>query len=320
MALEAQVHGLLLVDKPRGVSSHDVVARARRALQTRRIGHTGTLDPMATGLLVLAVGEGTKLVAYLTEHDKRYECTVQLGTTTDSLDADGTITERAAVPALSREALDQACRELEQCPFQVPPMVSAVRVDGERLYKRARRGEVLELAPRPVRLHQARVVHVEAECVSVDVACGKGFYVRAFARDLAQRLGTVGHLSALRRTQVGDDAVSGAVTWARLDQASRGDEPSRADVLLHVIPLSEACARLPTVHLDAVGIDHARHGRAVPLANVLDVLPAPDQPVVLRDHSETPIAIARLVGEAIVVSRGFVSTAAVSEEESVDGL
>jgi len=292
------------------------VARARRALQTRRVGHTGTLDPMATGLLVLAVGEGTKLVAYLTEHDKRYECTVQFGTTTDSLDADGTTTERAAVPQLSREALEHACRELEQCSFQVPPMVSAVRVDGERLYKRARRGEVLELAPRPVRLHQARVVHVDADSVAVEVACGKGFYVRAFARDLAQRLGTVGHLSALRRTQVGDDAVDSAVTWTQLDQASRGDESSREDVLLRVLPLSAACARLPTVHLDVVGIDHARHGRAVPVANVLDALPAADQPVVLRDLDETPIAIARLVGEAMVVSRGFVSPAAVSGAES----
>lgn len=298
--------GLLLVDKPRGLSSHDVVARARRALQTKRIGHTGTLDPMATGLLVLAVGEGTKLVAHLTEHDKRYACTIQLGVETDSLDADGAITSTAPVPAWDEATLRAACDVLERRTLQVPPMVSAVRVNGERLYERARRGEVIEVAARQVTLHRIEVMSFDATTISLQVHCGKGYYIRALARDLALELGTVGHLTQLRRTQVGEDLVSAAVAVPLLEQAGRGDEAARSAVRAELIALPQAVRRMRTLKPSALGLDHARHGRVVP-RECIDVPLDDGQTVVLLDTHDVPVAIGTVHADGIKILRGFVS-------------
>ncbi len=300
------MHGLLLVDKPRGLSSHDVVMRARKALQTRRIGHTGTLDPMATGLLMLAIGEATKLVAYLTEHDKRYTCTVAFGTATDSLDADGEITERAAVPALDAAFLSAACRSLEAQTLQVPPLVSALKVDGERLYQRARRGDVIELAPRSVVLHSLVVTAVRTTEIDLAVHCGKGFYVRSLARDLATKLGTVGHLTALRRTHVGVDDVASAVPGAMLDRATRGDAEARVMLRSRLTGLQAACARLPQVSLSAAGVDHARHGRAFSVDHLAQPWPVMGAAAVLLDHAGTPLAIGRMTDDVVTIARGFV--------------
>lgn len=297
--------GLLLVDKPRGVSSHDVVAQVRRALWTKRVGHTGTLDPMATGLLVLAIGEGTKLVAHLTEHDKRYECTVQFGVETESLDADGAPTNTAPVPMLEPAVLERLCRELQVKTTQVPPMISAIRVDGERLYKRARRGEVIDVPPRNVVLHALSVHAVREHEIDLGVHCGKGFYVRALARDIAYALGTVGHLTMLRRTHVGEDDVANAVDRMALDAASRGDELSRALIRQRVIPLSEACRRMPSVNLTAAGIEHAIHGRAVPFDCLNDPTPERDLVVALFDDDARPIALGQVTEDAIKIMRGF---------------
>ena len=297
--------GLLLVDKPRGVSSHDVVAQVRRALWTKRVGHTGTLDPMATGLLVLAVGEGTKLVAHLTEHDKRYACTVQFGVETESLDADGAPTNTAPVPTLDRAALEKLCSEFETKTSQVPPMISAIRVDGERLYKRARRGEVIDVPPRNVILRALRLRAVRECEIDLDVHCGKGFYVRALARDIAHALGTVGHLTMLRRTHVADDDVANAVDRAVLDAASRGDEAARALIRQSMILLPDACRRMPSVHLNAIGIDHASHGRAVPLDCVEATALVPDQVVALFDDDARPIALGKVTEDSITIMRGF---------------
>jgi tRNA pseudouridine55 synthase len=208
--------GVLVIDKPRGPTSHDVVRRLRRALGVRAIGHAGTLDPMATGVLVVAVGEATKLVPWLTAHDKGYEATVALGIETDTLDAEGAEVRRVAPSVALCEAL--AARDVETWPalraalederartLQTPPAYSAIRTGGERAHARARRGERLELAPRPVVVHRLRVVDASAEPPSLQVSLdvGKGYYVRALARDLAGALGTVGHLTALRRTRSG---------------------------------------------------------------------------------------------------------------------
>lgn len=298
--------GLLLVDKARGMSSHDVVARARRALGTRRIGHTGTLDPMATGLLVLAVGEGTKLVAYLTEHDKRYDCTIRLGVETDSLDADGKVTSQAPVPPLTQTTVEAVCRGLEAQTTQVPPMVSAIQIDGERLYKRARRGEQVDVPARAVTLHSIVLRAIDGDDVDLTVHCGKGFYIRALARDLANALGTVAHLTQLRRTHVGTDDVAFAVASSVLEAASRGDALARDQVRSRVIPLNVACARLPSVTLNAAGTDHASHGRAVPLDCVEGTLPAVEQPVMLFDSERQPVAIGQVTAESITIARGFV--------------
>lgn len=301
------IHGLLLVDKSRGMSSHDVVARARRALQTRRVGHTGTLDPMATGLLLLAIGEATKLVAHLTEHDKRYTCTVRLGVETASLDADGAPTVSAPVPTMTLPMIDALCRELAARTLQVPPVVSAIRVDGERSYQRARRGDAVALPARPVQVHALTVDALRDQEIDLSVHCGKGFYVRALARDLAYAIGTVGHLTELRRTHIGSDDVRQAVDATLLEHASRGDEAARVTLRQRVIPLPHACERLIAVTLNAVGLDHAAHGRAVPRDCVEGALPAVDQVVVLLDHERRPVALGRVVPDGIKIARGFVS-------------
>jgi len=263
------VHGVVVIDKPRGPTSHDVVARLRRVLGTREIGHAGTLDPMATGVLVVAVGEATKLAPYLTAADKAYEATIALGVATDTLDAEGQETKRADVPLSMREALEKfragsvhphLARALEAeraRTLQVPPVFSAIKKDGERSYDRARRGDAPELEARAVKVHAIDVLDGGVDpgpwlAVSLDVA--KGYYVRALARDLAASLGTVGHLTALRRTR------SGPFT---LDEAMPLDTP--ADELeARVITLERAATRsLPTARLTPAGARDAGFGRAV---------------------------------------------------------
>lgn len=257
--------GVLLVDKPQGPTSHDVVARLRRALKTREVGHAGTLDPMATGLLVVLAGEATKLAPYLTADDKVYLTTVHLGVTTLSLDADGEGREEAPVPeAIVAElrafpsatgpritmALDAEC----QRTAQIPPMVSAVHVDGKRAHARARAGEVLDLPPRPVRVLALDLVGTTAEppALTLRVAAAKGYYVRALGRDLATHLGTVGHLTSLRRIAAGAFTETEATSLEEHLQSPR------------LLSLEEAaCRALPTITLTERGTHDARHGRPV---------------------------------------------------------
>ncbi len=265
--------GVLVVDKPRGMTSHDVVSRARRALRTRAVGHAGTLDPMATGVLVLAVGEATKLVPYLTADDKEYVTTVRFGVETDSLDADGitTVTEEptaALLDALREGAeaplLREALREEAARTEQVPPNVSAIHVDGERAYDRARRGETLVMPPRPVLVRRLAVTTTLASPpeLGLRVEVAKGYYVRSLARDLAARLGTVAHLVALRRTRSGGFRAEDALPF---DQLVRGEDGAPTEsVRRAVVGLEEAARRvLPSAVLDPAAVVNARAGREV---------------------------------------------------------
>lgn len=246
--------GVIVVDKPRGPTSHDVVAKARRALGTREIGHAGTLDPMATGVLVLAVGEATKLVPYLTAADKEYEATVTLGIATDTLDAEGRETERAEIPSTWQGALPNALDAEANRTSQRPPAFSAIHTKGERAHEIARRGETVELAEREVRVVSLASTEVREREVRLRLVVSKGYYVRSLARDLALRLGTVGHLSALRRVRSGVFSVSDAIALDTLDRSS--PRVSLADAAIRV---------LPSATLDEAGVAHARAGRAVPL-------------------------------------------------------
>ncbi len=211
--------GILLVDKPGGVTSHDVVARARRALNTRKIGHAGTLDPMATGLLVLGVGPATRLLTYLVGLDKTYEATIRLGVSTDSDDADGTETERAdadSLAAVGDADIAAGIAALSGEIDQVPSRVSAIKVGGKRAYDLARAGEHVELKARRVTISrfEIRAVHRADATIDVEVVvdCSSGTYIRALARDLGADLGVGGHLTALRRTRIGPFEVADAVT------------------------------------------------------------------------------------------------------------
>ncbi len=268
---ERSPSGVLVIDKPRGPTSHDVVAMLRRALRTREIGHAGTLDPMATGVLVVCVGEATKLAPWLTAADKAYEATIALGAETDTLDAEGTITKRADVPRSMIDALArfkpehvhdhiQAALDHELArTSQVPPQVSAIRKDGVRSYERARKGEEVEHAPRPVSVQRIAALDGGASedggawlAVTCDVA--KGYYVRSLARDLAASLGTLGHLTSLRRTRSGSFVI---------DEAMPLDTPGD-ELAARIIAIEHAASRaLPEVRLTETGERDARFGRPV---------------------------------------------------------
>lgn len=217
----AAPNGVLLVDKQGGMTSHDVVARARRALNTRKIGHAGTLDPMATGLLILGVGPATRLLTYIVGLDKTYEATIRLGINTDSDDADGVETARAdaaALAAVTEARIAVGIAALTGDISQVPSTVSAIKVAGKRAYDLARAGEQVELKPRAVTVSRFDIVGEprlgDGGTVDLDVVvdCASGTYIRALARDLGAALGVGGHLTALRRTRIGPFVVSGAPT------------------------------------------------------------------------------------------------------------
>jgi len=216
--------GILLVDKPGGVTSHDVVARARRALGTRKVGHAGTLDPMATGLLVLGVEGATRLLTYVVGLDKTYEATIRLGATTDTDDVDGVVLSRAdaaAVTAIGADRIAAGVERLTGAISQVPSRVSAIKVDGRRAYDLARAGEDVVLAARDVTVSRFDVLSDRAgdgvRDLDVVVDCSSGTYIRALARDLGTDLGVGGHLTRLRRTRIGPFPVSDAVSVDAID-------------------------------------------------------------------------------------------------------
>lgn len=247
--------GILLVDKPVGPSSHDVVARARRALDVRRVGHFGTLDPFASGLLVLGVGPATRLAPFGVDHAKTYRATVRLGATSTTDDAEGEIEETGAGP-VTRERFEAACAEWTGQVEQVPPAFSAKKVEGERAYARARAGEAVALAAETVRIDRIDVVGWSWPEATLEVECGGGTYIRALARDLGEAVGTGGYCRALRRIRVGPFEVSEAVGLDDLDV------PGRAAAALR--PAESAIADLPAVDLDAAGVEAAAHGRRLP--------------------------------------------------------
>jgi len=259
--------GILLVDKPQGHTSHDVVARVRRAAGTRKVGHAGTLDPMATGLLIVGVGTATRLLTHVVGTDKVYEATIRLGKATVTDDAEGEVTARAeagAVDAVDDEAIRAGIRALTGPIEQVPSTVSAIKVDGKRAYARARAGEEVALAARPVTIHAFELGEVRRMTGLIDldvrVSCSSGTYVRALARDLGASLGIGGHLTMLRRTAVGPFAVQDATP---LDALVEGRVPV-ADVLL--APADAAARLFPVLALDAGQAVDLGHGKKLRVA------------------------------------------------------
>jgi tRNA pseudouridine55 synthase len=297
--------GVLVLDKPRGPTSHDVVVRVRRALGVGEVGHAGTLDPMSTGVLVLAVGEATKLVPWLTAHDKTYAATIALGVETDTLDADGRELRRVPLSDELRAALlatrvgpaiapllGAALAAERVRTSQVPPAFSALRHEGERAYVLARRGERPELGARNVRVLRLdlRACADLPPHLAVELDVGKGYYVRALARDLASSLGTVGHLTSLRRIRSGCFLCAEALPV----------ETPADELLARMHPLAHAAARaLPVADLTEAGAHDARHGR---LVHPRDIgAPGPD-PSAWLDPSGLLVA----VGEVDESGRGRV--------------
>jgi tRNA pseudouridine55 synthase len=226
--------GVLLVDKDRGPTSHDIVDRVRRLYGTRRVGHAGTLDPMATGLLILLVGKATKASAQLMSQDKTYEADLTLGVTTDSQDADGEVRETRPVPPLEPEAIRAAMARMLGDQYQTPPMHSARKVGGVPLYKLAHKGQEIPREPRFIHVESMELLGWEPPVLRLRTRCSKGTYVRTLGHDLGQALGPGGHLTALRRTASGALRVEDARTLEALGKLSR------AELLARLIPVAQA--------------------------------------------------------------------------------
>jgi tRNA pseudouridine55 synthase len=264
--------GLLVVDKPAGLTSHDVVARVRRILRERSVGHTGTLDPAATGVLPLVIGRATRLARFLSASDKTYEAVVTLGFATDTADASGAaVGVTYAGPLPSRDAIDRALDGFRGTLLQEPPAYSAKKIGGKRSYKLARASSAasrhlhpsvepppspVQPQPVPVVVHRLDLLDVSGDRVTLRVDCSAGFYVRSLAHDLGARLGTGAHLTCLRRTRSGECELADAIS---LDTAER--EPDRA--VRHVVPLARMLATFPSVVLTADGVRRATHGQDV---------------------------------------------------------
>jgi tRNA pseudouridine55 synthase len=259
------VDGVLVCDKPAGMTSHDVVARVRRLAGQRRVGHGGTLDPPATGVLVLALGKATRLLPFLPMEPKRYLATVAFGVETDTLDAAGTVTATADAAGLDEAGVRAAIAGRIGPQQQVPPMVSAIKVAGERLYAKARRGESVERAPRPIVIHELELLGFaagEQPRAAIAVTCSGGTYVRSLAADLGRDLGTLGHLASLRRTAVGSFTEPDARTLAelerlggsgRLETAVLGPAAAMASTAVRSLTPAEAAALATGQTLDPTG-------------------------------------------------------------------
>jgi tRNA pseudouridine55 synthase len=249
-----RVDGVLLLDKPVGVTSNRALQTARRLLDARKAGHTGTLDPMASGLLPVMLGEATKFSADLLEADKSYRATVRLGVTTATGDADGEVLERRAV-ALAPGAVEAALARFAGAIEQVPPMHSALKRDGRPLYELARAGVEVERAARPVTIHRLALVEQAGDTLVLDVDCSKGTYVRVLAEDIGAALGCGAHLAGLRRTRVGPLRIEDGVALEALEAMGR---EARRDCLR---PLDELLQSLPSVRLDADLAQRFRQGQ-----------------------------------------------------------
>jgi len=309
--MRKQLHGVLIVDKPAGPTSHDVVAKLRRALHTRAIGHAGTLDPAATGVLVVAVGEATKLSPFLTAQNKAYVATVAFGRATTTLDAEGEVTEERPIPSELAVELDRArsgaspsgalARALAgelQRREQVPPAYSAIKVQGRPVHERARQGEVVELAPRPVEVASIDITGATETTLTVRIEVSKGYYVRSFARDLGAALGVPAHLTSLRRIRSGPFSLDEAVG------ASSPEDALRAAL----IPLPEAaCRALPCARLTTDGEQRARHGKRLRATDFVSPPPPAAELSAWLSERGTLVAVGveRSDGE-YAVQRGFV--------------
>ncbi len=252
--------GVLVVDKPRGPTSFDVVRQVRSLLRIKKVGHTGTLDPMATGVLPLCLGEATKIAGHILEGDKAYDATVRLGAETDTQDAEGRVTAEAPVPPLTRALLESALERFRGTFEQLPPMYSAVKVDGQRLYEHARAGEEVERAARRVTVYELTLRDFSAQELMLSVRSSKGFFVRTLAFDLGRALGCGAHLTALRRTASGPFTLSHALPLAQLQALAPEALAAR------LVPMEQALVELPALEVSAAEAVKVKHGLPLELA------------------------------------------------------
>ncbi len=288
--------GSLIIDKPEGITSHTVVARVRRIAGTRRIGHAGTLDPFATGVLVVCVGRGTRLSQFLVGLDKEYIATVRLGFATDTQDLTGKqITPLRSSYDCSLEDVRRALNEFIGPQVQTPPMFSAKKVAGERLYRAAREGREVERKPVPINIYSIDLIEDDPKTLSLNddgtrdfavrVKCSSGTYIRTLGHDIGQRLGVGGHLAALRRTAVGFFDISRAVGLEELEQEGK----QRLEAL--AIGMAETVSHLPSFKLDSDAVKAVANGREIELP--VGAMANRDEPIRLLDESGLLVAVGR---------------------------
>ena len=288
--LHMDAHGVVVVDKPLGPTSFDVCAQLRRSFGTRAIGHAGTLDPLATGVLVVLVGDYTRLSAHLTAHDKSYDATIVFGARTSTDDLEGEVVETGDASVLTEEAVRAAAATFVGPQQQTPPVYSAIHQGGERSYEKARRGEVVELPPRDIVVHAFDVVTWTPGRAVVHIVCSKGTYIRALARDLGAKLGVPAHLGGLRRTRSGAYDIADAVPLdALMDKATARD---------HLLRGPSAVRGLPHLEVDDDAVRALRQGKRVPW-------PTAVEGVALAHRGDELIALVERRDDALCVVRGF---------------
>lgn len=270
------MHGLLIIDKPAGITSHDVVRKVRRLLGVRRVGHAGTLDPLATGLLVVGVGEGTRLIEFLMADEKAYVTTLKLGETTDTQDCQGQILSTHEVPAFTPSELAMACSRFVGLIEQVPPMYSALKKDGVPLYKLARQGVDVERKARQITIHQLEILAVDLPFVKLNVGCSKGTYIRTLCQDIGDCLGVGAHMTELRRTRSGQFTEKDAITLKDLEDLVQADQ-------IPLLNFLDALRGWPRLQVDEDPLERLKNGIPPAISEVHGPEIEPGRHVALTD-------------------------------------
>lgn len=286
------INGFIIIDKPAGITSHDVVSRVRRILGTRKVGHTGTLDPFATGVLPVAVNEGTKAIPFLDEGVKCYEALMRLGVATDTLDITGQVLHEAEWSAVCKEQVTATLSLFTGLISQIPPMYSAIKQGGQPLYKLARQGVEVERTPREVQIHSLELTLFDPPLVGITVTCSRGTYVRSLADDMGAELGCGATLQELRRIASGPFAISAAVTLAQLEEAMSDGRIEQLFITPHA-----ALGHLVDIPLSDDGVIKVRHGRSPEWEDTGASQPVVcEQPVLARlSHGGSLVAVGQLM-------------------------
>jgi len=292
------IDGVLLLDKPLGMSSTAAGQRVRRLLRIDKVGHVGSLDPLASGMLPLCLGEATKLAGEILEGDKVYRFTISLGAATSTGDREGEVIETQSVPALDAAQVERVLNTFVGESLQTPPMYSAIKQDGQPLYRLARAGKTVERQPRPIRIERLELLgQPEPHTLDCRVTCGKGTYVRVLAEDIARALGTVGHVIALRRESVAPFAPAQMVDLATVEECAR------QGLSLTLVGLSEAVAHLPLIRLDEAGARRISQGQQVVMPGLP---PQIDQLLRLEDSTGRFLGLGRVAGVGLIAAKRLV--------------
>jgi len=294
------IHGWVNFDKPLGMTSTQAVGKVRWLYSAQKAGHAGTLDPLATGILPIALGDATKTVPFMVDAVKAYKFTLTWGENTDTLDAEGDITEKSDVRP-ERAAIESALPNFVGVITQTPPRYSAIKIDGKRAYDLARSGEFVEMKSRQVRVDSVEIINCTAESVTLAVGCGKGTYIRSIARDLANTLGACGHVTMLRRTRVGPFTPDTAFTLDALENLCDTDGVSRA-----LRPVETVLDDIPVLALTENDAEHMKHGRAIAAPpNFITIPDADDLHWALAMYGEKAVALCHVSGGMVSPKRVF---------------